>query len=999
MTDDSTSTDDLDDRHTDRPTFAGGRRGFLAAVGGGTVAALTLGTAPGGEAPSATSPENHTDTPALDYVSPDDATHRAVQSGRWTDPATWDDGVPGDGARALIGSGVDVTLDHEDEARLQWVRVDGSLEFATDTDTYLGTETLVTAPDSRLTIGTAENPVAAAVTATVEFVDRGPIDEAEDPERVSKGLLPHSTVRMRGASKTGFLAVDTPPRSGDSSLELVDTPDGWSRGDTVILAGVSPDENQDEEVTVASVDGTTVTVEESLQYDHVPPKDDLSTYVMNVDRNVRFRSENDAIRRRGHVMFMGRDVDIENVGFYDVGRTDKRRPFTNPPNGTPPETDEPNPLARYGCHFHRLGVDTEGDPARVAGCVIWGSPGWGFVNHRSDVHFDDNVSYEVLGAGFVAEAGMEVGRFHGNFALRSAGSGDHPDQRMLARNEPGKTDDFGHAGHGFWFQSPTVSAEGNIAAGHRSNAFSFWTRAILDHPVDGFPTPFKTETVPVENLEGQPGLKADLLQENGEAAKIRSTKVRFRPFRNNTAFASGGGISIDRNHRISEHYRYQEWSVIEGFTAYNIGTFEPDDRVYLPHQGGSAIIQRFARNLIVRDSYLVGRNEGQWAHRGAGNQGYTTMLSVENTTYEDWGVGIDVPHRDKGQVVGCHFDNEVDISIFGGDVAEGNSTSSQDVEIRDCTFATDQATVRMQVTPDGDGDPELGDDDGAPEIGLGRADNLYDLFSGRTRTLNGRELYFDEQAPGYVPLPDQERVEELGTKHGTISDLGADYRREIDVDGVTASDLVGMTNRELMLEHGIAVEGDVMPEDAVDDSRVVGGTVADRAYDETWVDASETSTTGVLSLESDPAAARNLSLVAPDRPERNDPPTEPDASYEFEVGGEGEYAIWARLFGAADLDGKWAKTGFWMRLDGGDWIEMDDDKGATGSYEWHDVATVDEEWSQRYPMTTYDLSDGTHTLDVAFADRGARLDGFYVTNNLLTVPVGPSDAGSGSPGQ
>ena len=46
---------------------------------------------------------------------------------------------------------------------------------------------------------------------------------------------------------------------------------------------------------------------------------------------MEFKSENTAIDRRGQVMFMHRrDVDVENVSFNDLGRTDKLRPLDSP---------------------------------------------------------------------------------------------------------------------------------------------------------------------------------------------------------------------------------------------------------------------------------------------------------------------------------------------------------------------------------------------------------------------------------------------------------------------------------------------------------------------------------------------------------------------------------------------------------------------------------------------------------------------------------------------
>lgn len=990
-----------------------GRRRALGAVGWGVAAGLGLSTGAatashrdereeGDEADGTVGTAGATGTdelPALALTPPAEATHRAVADGRWDDPATWDAGVPTDGARAYVPAGTAVELAHEDETRLHWVRIDGTVRVDPTVDTRLGAGTVVTGPESRLEVGTADDPVRPDATATIEFLDDGPIDDDRDPERVGRGLVPAGTVRMYGAETTGVLPLSTAPRRGDTTLSVTERPTGWTAGDRLVVAGVSPDRNEDEEVTVAAVEGTTVRIEEPLAYDHVPPASDLRTYVANLDRNVRLQSETDSVPRRGHVMFMDPDVAVSNVGFYDLGRTDKRRPFTDPPNGTPPAAAEVNPRARYACHFHRHGVEGVDRPARVTGCVVWGSPGWGFVNHRSHVRFEGNVTYEVLGAGFVAEAGMEIGTFRDNFALRSTGSGEHPDSRMIDPDleAPGQIDDFGHAGHGFWLQSPTVSVTGNVAAGHRCNAYTFWTRAIVDEPVpDGqFPDSVRNvRTVPFGNLHGQDRLRV-LEGEGGAPAvegRVQSSRVKIRPFRDNVAFASGGGVTFERNHRISEHYRYDDWSVIENFTAWAIGQFEVTDEGpigFLDDQGGSAIVHRFGRNLIVRDSRFVGRGEGI-GHRVVGNQGYGTMVSVEDTVYENWAVGVDAAHRDKGQYVRCRFDNEVDVRIVGGDVAEGNASSAQDVELRECTFAGETPHVEMVLEPDGDG--ELS----PPQPGHGLANNLYDLFAGLSRTLDGRQLYFDEQAPDYVPIPDAERLSELGFKHhDALSELQEDYQDGLSLAGVVPSDLIGKSNRELMDQYGIAVEGGVMPDDAVDDPRVRGGTLAADPHATVTVDAGRAGSeggggTGALSVASDPTAAGGRSLVASDRGRRPDPPADPDAEYTVEVPTAGEYAIWARLYAPTSVPGgKWAATGFWMRVDDGDWIDMRVAR-RSDTWRWTPVQTAwPDDYSDPLAHETYQLGAGTHTIEVGFAGRGAKLDGVLLTDNRHTVPVGP----------
>jgi hypothetical protein len=72
------------------------------------------------------------------------ATHIAIKSGSWFDPATWYQGrIPGDDARVLIPEGAHVTYDGEGSARLFTVRVDGHLHFATDVSSRMLVDTMV----------------------------------------------------------------------------------------------------------------------------------------------------------------------------------------------------------------------------------------------------------------------------------------------------------------------------------------------------------------------------------------------------------------------------------------------------------------------------------------------------------------------------------------------------------------------------------------------------------------------------------------------------------------------------------------------------------------------------------------------------------------------------------------------------------------------------------------------------------------------------------------
>jgi len=54
----------------------------------------------------------------LDQIAPAaEATHVAL-GGVWSDPAAWESGIPGDGARVRVPEGIEVILDVDGTARL-----------------------------------------------------------------------------------------------------------------------------------------------------------------------------------------------------------------------------------------------------------------------------------------------------------------------------------------------------------------------------------------------------------------------------------------------------------------------------------------------------------------------------------------------------------------------------------------------------------------------------------------------------------------------------------------------------------------------------------------------------------------------------------------------------------------------------------------------------------------------------------------------------------------
>ncbi|MEQ8835504.1 MAG: G8 domain-containing protein, partial [Lacipirellulaceae bacterium] len=435
---------------------------------------------------------------AMALVSLDQATNTVVASGNWSDPSVWQNGtLPTAGARIVIPEGMTLTVDGQIAEEFKTIRIDGTLQFATNTNTELRVDTIVSSPTGCFVMGTSTNPIAANVTARVVFTDDGAIDQKWDPQQLSRGALLQGPVDIHGAETTHRVTLASHPAAGATSIQLKSVPTGWNVGDQIVITGTQGS-TSDEVRTIQSIDGTIVQLNEALQLDHIPPKTDLNVYVANTTRNVEFVSENSEIRRRGHIMFMHQlNVNVKNTSFNELGRTDKSRElddlffeFAEDVVGnetsagvvfTTEAGERTNMRGRYAVHFHRGGNDPSSQPALIECSVVNGSPGWGFVNHSGHVNMVNNVSYGVKGAAFYTEAGDEIGSMVGNIAIRTVsptftlddGGAIDPDLEAHVQS-------FGVDGDSYWLSGHLVSMRDNVSAGASGHGIIIWSDGLVE---------------------------------------------------------------------------------------------------------------------------------------------------------------------------------------------------------------------------------------------------------------------------------------------------------------------------------------------------------------------------------------------------------------------------------------------------------------------------------------------------------------------------------------
>lgn len=456
--------------------------------------------------------QQHTHTALLDLVPHSQATHIAVKNGSWFESSTWQGGkVPADGAHVLIKEGVSVTYDDESDARLETLRVDGTLRFAHSADTKLLIDTFVVAHQGQLFIGSEDNPVRANVNTRIIFTADGAIDRSWDPSLLSRGLLSHGKARIYGADKTEFLGLQGEANAGDNALVLKKVPSGWQVGDQIVLAGTdhrygkSDADNsrfQDEELTITRIDGNRISFTNNdiatgdntvLRFDHQLPdiseKDQLQLYVANTTRNISFETENADLvptQQRAHVMFMHNpDVVVSNAGFYNLGRSDKSQVVDDPANNVDGSLGKgANRRGRYGLHFHRTGAeDITGTPAMAQGNAVVGTPGWGIVHHDSHAVLQDNVVFDVVGAGIVAESGNETGAWKNNLTMKTTGVSWENIRQTEERRD--QLFDLGFKGEGYWVQGAAqVAMVDNVATSTNSSGITVFGDTL--HPETDF---------------------------------------------------------------------------------------------------------------------------------------------------------------------------------------------------------------------------------------------------------------------------------------------------------------------------------------------------------------------------------------------------------------------------------------------------------------------------------------------------------------------------------
>lgn len=394
---------------------------------------------------------------------------RSARSGPWSAAATWDGGkVPAASARVHIRPGHTVTYDVSSDQAIRAVHIGGHLTFARDRDTRLDVGVIAIEagdepsengfdcsahgmaddkmPQPSLEVGTLNDPIPAGKTALIRLVLFPAHDKLSCPAIVCCG----GRWDMHGAplSRT-WVKLGDDVKPGDAKVVLGEQVTGWKVGDRIIVTATSRHEYEGkktgrttEERLIKSIDGTTLTLDQPLDYKHLGAGE-FKGEVANLSRNVVVESADP--KEHGHTMYhKGSAGSLTYSEFRQLGKQ--------------------GVLGRYALHYHQIGDTMRG--STVVGNSIWDSGNrWLTIHGANYLIVRDNVGYKSVGHGFFFEDGTEVYNVVDRNLAVGATRGKPLPKQVLPFDQ--------NDGAGFWWANSLNTFTRNVAVENGNYGFRF----------------------------------------------------------------------------------------------------------------------------------------------------------------------------------------------------------------------------------------------------------------------------------------------------------------------------------------------------------------------------------------------------------------------------------------------------------------------------------------------------------------------------------------------
>lgn len=310
----------------------------------------------------------------------------------WSDPATWDGAIPGQGDVAVVDRPVLLDVD----TQVAGVQIEAAGQLIYDPAV---SHTLTSSGNVVVHGALRMRPDDASIHHVLSFVG---VDEAsfvgghvEEPPASDVGLwvLHAGVLDLFGTPKTAWTNLAGEAAAGDSTI-TVDDATAWLVGDEIV---VTPTEAPTDEHhwrhhdrrVVTAVAGNQVSLDQPLEHPHpaVTVRDGVThrAEVLNLGRNVRIEGAPEA---KAHVIVLHGQVphQLGWVGLRHLG-----------PNGV---------LGRYALHFHMCDDGTRG--STLDGLVVADSGNHAFVVHLSNgVALQDCVVHDNVDEAYWWDLGTQ----------------------------------------------------------------------------------------------------------------------------------------------------------------------------------------------------------------------------------------------------------------------------------------------------------------------------------------------------------------------------------------------------------------------------------------------------------------------------------------------------------------------------------------------------------------------------------------------------------------
>lgn len=315
-----------------------------------------------------------------------------VQSGNWSNPATWGGKLPGPSDIPLISSGHTVTYDMA-SAGYAGVSISSGATLLFDNGrsaTLQSSGNVVV--EGKLTM----RPSSASIVHILQFIN---VDESRfvgggmDVVATDVGLwvMGSGLLDLVGSQKTSFVHAAGNIGSGDTSISLKSAPAGWLAGDAITIAPTQAPIVGDayitgfEDRTINSISGSSITLNAGTVRVHPQINNQWTAEIINLTRNVRIEGT-----ATGRIHIFIRSAVPQNIQYTQIRYAGPRKKTVSASEFV---------LGRYGLHFHHCGDGSIG--TMVQGCVIRDCDSHSYVPHMANgITMKGNVAYNVTEIAF-----------------------------------------------------------------------------------------------------------------------------------------------------------------------------------------------------------------------------------------------------------------------------------------------------------------------------------------------------------------------------------------------------------------------------------------------------------------------------------------------------------------------------------------------------------------------------------------------------------------------